>query len=47
MIDEGTLAHLLSDHALGIPVPESAVADLLAAAPHADASARSRFTRPS
>ncbi len=47
MIDEGTLAHLLSEHAMGIPVPESAVGDLLAAAPHADPSALSRFTRPS
>jgi Domain of unknown function (DUF4349) len=47
MIDEATLANLLTEHAMAIPVPESAIADLLAASPRAETSALSRFTRPS
>ena len=48
MIDEDTLTRLLSEHAEGIPVPESAIADLLAAAPDREPGATGvRLVRPS
>jgi hypothetical protein len=47
MIDEATLANLLAEHAMAIPVPESAIADLLAASPETDTTTFSRFRRPS
>jgi hypothetical protein len=48
MIDEGTLAGLLADHAERIPVPASAIDALLAASPRRDrASAKRRVARPS
>jgi hypothetical protein len=47
MIDEEILARLLAEHAEGIPVPDSAIGSLLAAAPQAErASAFARFSRP-
>ena len=48
MIDEGTLAGLLSAHAERIPVPDSAIDALLAASPHGGRVAPAgRFARPS
>ncbi len=47
MIDEETLARLLAGYAERIPVPPSAVADLLAASPRPESAATGRFGRPS
>jgi hypothetical protein len=47
MIGEETLANLLTAYAERIPVPPSAVADLLAASPRPESAATSRFARPS
>jgi hypothetical protein len=47
MIDEGTLAALLADHAERIPVPTSAIGALLDAAPRHEPTGMRRFTRPS
>ena len=47
MIDEGTLAGLLTEHAERIPVPASAIDSLLAASPQVHNRAATRFLRPS
>jgi hypothetical protein len=47
MIDEAILANLLTEHAMAIPVPESAIGDLLAASPRDERLGVSRFTHPS